>query len=197
MTLALGAPAMADTINFGQFGAEGSSVSDPTSGVTADGVHFTISGPGAGFTVLKEGSSWAGEFATGTPLLFDNKSPGAVTITFASPLSSLTSLSIQDNLTGGYTAFVGVYSGATFINTFQYAAVNNLGPEGSIPSFDIPVSGFDKLIITTTNDGFGWALGGVVGSFVPEPGTWTLMLLGFGALGVALRARRRHAAVAA
>jgi hypothetical protein len=31
---------------------------------------------------------------------------------------------------------------------------------------------------------------------VPEPATWAMMLMGFGGLGVALRARRRTAAIA-
>jgi hypothetical protein len=34
-------------------------------------------------------------------------------------------------------------------------------------------------------------LGGVTAAAVPEPGTWALMLLGFGAVGVSMRRRRR------
>jgi hypothetical protein len=34
------------------------------------------------------------------------------------------------------------------------------------------------------------------GSAVPEPGTWALMILGFGAVGGALRGRRQGAAFA-
>ena len=30
------------------------------------------------------------------------------------------------------------------------------------------------------------------GSGVPEPGTWAMMLLGFGGIGVSMRRRRRH-----
>jgi hypothetical protein len=197
LALATSAPAFADTINFGQFGSEFQTLPNTLHGHTADGVDFTVSVPGDGFEILVEGSSWAGEFNAGAPLLYNREQPGeAVTFQFASPLDSLTSLSIQANATGPYTAFVGVYSGATFINTFQYSGVNNLGPEGTIPSFDIPVSGFDKLIITTTNDGLGWALGGVVGPVgggVPEPASWALMIVGFAAAGAMLRARTRPA----
>ncbi len=44
-------------------------------------------------------------------------------------------------------------------------------------------------------DGASGGLGG--GTPVPEPTTWSLMLLGFGGLGVTLRTRRRRSALAA
>ena len=34
-----------------------------------------------------------------------------------------------------------------------------------------------------------------VGGGIPEPATWTMMILGFGGLGALLRRRRKHAAV--
>ena len=40
-------------------------------------------------------------------------------------------------------------------------------------------------------------LGGITFSAAPEPATWAMMLVGFGALGLALRSRRPRAALAA
>lgn len=40
-------------------------------------------------------------------------------------------------------------------------------------------------------------LGGLVLTSVPEPGTWTMMLLGFGAIGAAMRRNRRKLATSA
>ncbi|MBL8773372.1 MAG: PEP-CTERM sorting domain-containing protein [Phenylobacterium sp.] len=57
---------------------------------------------------------------------------------------------------------------------------------------------FTSLSFTDTSEnwhGFTVGVGGVAGG-VPEPGTWALMILGFGGAGAALRSRRRVAATA-
>ena len=59
--------------------------------------------------------------------------------------------------------------------------------------------GFVNLVESNNGLGKGWssflALGGVLGGGVPEPSTWAMMLLGFGAIGVTLRGSRRRVAV--
>lgn len=61
--------------------------------------------------------------------------------------------------------------------------------------------GFNNLVESNNGLGKGWssflALGGVLGGGgVPEPATWALMLMGFGAIGASLRDSRRRRAAA-
>ncbi|MDQ4420945.1 PEPxxWA-CTERM sorting domain-containing protein [Sphingobium sp. DEHP117] len=75
----------------------------------------------------------------------------------------------------------------------SYVTSNSSSPRplntGSLrsTSWIIEAGGADSLI-----DGF--KIGQVTASAVPEPATWALMILGFGAAGVALRSRRAKAA---
>ena len=59
--------------------------------------------------------------------------------------------------------------------------------------------GFNNLVESNNGLGKGWssflALGGVLGGGVPEPATWAMMLVGFGAIGATLRGSRRRAAM--
>ena len=63
----------------------------------------------------------------------------------------------------------------------QYAVSNNDGSWSQLGSRA-------SLGVRITND-----VGPLVPGAVPEPGTWAMMLIGFGAIGGALRARRRVA----
>lgn len=55
------------------------------------------------------------------------------------------------------------------------------------------VAGQYKLLINGDNSDTGALEGSVTIAAVPEPGTWAMMLLGFGAAGYAMRRRRRPA----
>ena len=183
------APVLADSIDFGQFGAEFSTSPSPLRGVTADGVGFTLVGA-TDFTRYNEGSGWAGEFNAGTPLLYVGT--GQMVFFFDHSIDGLTGLSAQANLTGDYTATaVGSLLGVPVVFS-TYDSTNNLGPEGSIPHFTLG-GPLDGLTVTTTNQGAGFAVGTAA---VPEPAAWALMIAGFGLVGTALR-RRQDVAVAA
>ena len=57
-------------------------------------------------------------------------------------------------------------------------------------SFETPTTG-----ITTDIPGFSALVFTPNGNVVPEPGTWAMMLMGFGAAGYAMRRRRRSAGI--
>lgn len=176
-------PAIADSIDFGQFGSEFTTLAGPLRGVTNDGVGFSLVGA-TDFTRYDEGSSWAGEFDHGQKLLYVGT--GQMVFYFDHELSSLTGLAAQANLTGDYTAVAQAYIGGFNYLTSIYFGTNSLGPEGSIPHFSLN-GPLDTLSVYTSNEGAGFAIGGVAG--VPEPASWALMIGGFAMTGFALRRR--------
>ena len=187
--------AQADSFSFGDYFFPGDTPPNGFSSFTDDLVAYQASGPGTGFTIFEEGSGWAGEFVRNTTLLFDNGAPGAVIINFQSPITSITGLAAQPSLDGAYTATLDAYDGATFLGSSRYNGFNAPGPEGTISNFDFAAPEITSIVISTTNDAGGFAIGGGIG--IPEPGAWTLMLAGFSSLGVAMRTRRRLIAEAA
>ena len=202
-------PAFADSIDFSQYGAPGTAVASGSSGVTRSGVDFTISNAD-GFTEYledyahAEAYSWAGEFNYHEVILFNNGDSGATTITFATPLSSILHVEAQANYGGDFTESMRVYDGATLLGTVSANADNTPGvqaAEGTMPYLSYVSGSADitSIVISTTNSGSGFALGGTggMGGGVPEPATWAMMLVGFGGLGAAMRStRRKQAAVA-
>ena len=58
-------------------------------------------------------------------------------------------------------------------------------------SFTNPTAGNIQLQFVGTNDNtpYGAAIGGISVSAIPEPATWAMLLLGFGAIGWSLRRR--------
>ena len=159
---------------------------------TVGGDVATFTGPGAGFTRLNEGDGWDGEFVHGSPLYFDNGVPGSVTATFsiAFPAIAVNSflLSIQANDFGPYTATLSAFFMGSFVGSDTYSSDNLPGPEGTIPTFNFAAFGgsmVDELVYSTTDDAGGLAFG----PNLPEPATWALMLVGFGAIGSAMRRR--------
>ena len=211
--LAGAAPAFADSIDFAQFGAPGSTFGSPLVGTTNGGVSFSVASPAGSFSEYLEDAtrsydySWAGEFAKGETILYDNGGSGAVTIDFATPVTSVLDLEAQANNYGAYTATLIAYDGTTELGSVSYDAFNdagNAGVEGTIPNLNFSASAITSIVIGTTNDSYGFALGGT-GGFnnpvpgAPEPGTWALMFGGIAMIGGMLRianARRRENEVA-
>ena len=176
---------------------------DGVTGTTTGGVAFTITGPGGGYTGKTQGGDWQGQFANSAAVLYDNGDFGAVTITFATPIQSITDITAQATLFGGYTSTFDAYNSAhQLIGVGHFTSDNNdgLNPD-TIPGFSFTSSTADisYIVLSTTDDGQGVGLGptateDVIVEGVPEPATWTLLLVGFGGLGAGLRLTRRKTA---
>jgi len=92
---------------------------------------------------------------------------------------------------GGAGALIGQTLGGTFTLTFA-AAQDDLSLENLFvryQSIDAPTLGIQG--------GSGTGIPGNGGGVIPEPGTWMMMIVGFGAVGTMVRsARRRKYAIA-
>ena len=190
--------ASADTINFGQFSG---TLPNVTTGTTTGGVGFTMTGPGGGFSILTQDVTWLGNFPDNTPVLWNNSGPGSVTFDFNTPITSISKIAIESNYYGAFVGTLDAYDGSTLVGSESVDGVSAYAPN-TAPAFDVSAPVITSIVISTTNDGVGFGLGGVGGtggyngSGVPEPAAWAMMLAGFFGIGAATRANRRKAAVA-
>jgi hypothetical protein len=213
------APALADTIDFTQWGGAGATLGNGGTGHTSGGAGIEISGPASnGFTVfIQTTGGWQGQFADAASLLYDNDIPGPVTITFATgadltPIQSISDITAQADDFGPYTTTFEAFScnGETLVADCAgkgqligvgHFSSDNLGNADTIPGFSFTSTSADiaYIVLSTTDDADGIGVGptattNVVVTGVPEPATWTLLMGGFGALGAALRFGRRRTA---
>jgi PEP-CTERM motif len=188
--------AHADSINWGQWGL--GTFGGTLSGVTTDGVDFTITSPNGLFEVLQQGSGWDGIFNTGDPVLWNGEGSGDDRITFATPISSLT-LAAESNLYGTFNEYMFSYDSLSNLldHPFVPGLTSTFAP-GTAVSFTTTADGIAFIDVSTSNDGGGFGIGGGSLSAVPEPSTWAMLMLGFVGLGFAgYRAKARSAAFAA
>jgi PEP-CTERM motif len=192
-TMAFTVPAFADSINWGQWGYV--AVVGSLSGVTADGVAFTITSPGTGFEVLQQGVSWFGIFPTDAPVLFDGDTSGDDSITFATPITSLT-LAAEADLYGAFNEYMYAYdASSTLVDAENVLGLTSTYAPGTETFFTVAGPGIVTINVGTSNDSLGFGLGGGSVSIVPEPSTWAMMLLGFAGLGFAGYRKAKASAV--
>ena len=120
------------------------------------------------------------------------------------PTTSFTgSFDINDTTSGVYSILLGSSTPGVIFNSASL-----FGILGSVGTYNLTGGGTNVMQLAptaigagdyrfsfagTNNNPSGVASGNVTISAVPEPGTWALMLLGFGAIGLTLRSRRRPA----
>jgi hypothetical protein len=128
--------------------------------------------------------------------VFGGLSHGSIEITNAF-LFQLTSWD-QTSQNGDSTYRVEGYDGATLLYTLTGSVP---GVPGGVPWLTIAgnSTSVNRLVFTLTTQGTSTNFDNVVldaAAPVPEPGTWALMIVGFGAAGFAMRRARAKSAVA-
>lgn len=111
-----------------------------------------------------------------------------IAYSFDFPLAGAGAGDVSASLVGGdNTIFTSVdLNGAAF----SFNADNSLGSVENAPIFGTPTANLLTANFKILNDGVGAFNGSVSATALPEPGTWAMMLVGFGMIGFALRRNR-------
>lgn len=168
--------------------AYGSNFADITALTLDDGTAISF-GSDVNIRTIGDGwATWSGGY-TGQ-VLFTNEL-SSLTATFLTPVSAFgffaepvdfSDFDITIVLSDGSTLTQSV-NGSSGADFFGWAG-------GGITSYTISISGQSSFA-------FGDFYSAIGAQAVPEPGTWAMMLLGFGAIGLAVRRSRRRSLQAA
>jgi PEP-CTERM motif-containing protein len=188
-----------DTIAWAQLGPAGTAVSTPVAVVSNNGLTGSVNDSDGSAQRRDEGTDWNSNFAPGDALLFNNFD-GLINITFDTPVTAA-GAQFGANLFGPFLARIW-YDDGTFANLgFNVPGVNAATEDDSAVFIGV-ISDSPNIVGITyglhvTQNTFGFVIGDVqLIDSVPEPGTWAMMLLGFGAIGLSMRRRRRTFALA-
>ncbi|RVU04323.1 PEP-CTERM sorting domain-containing protein [Novosphingobium umbonatum] len=123
------------------------------------------------------------------------------TFTYVAPYAGTLTIKLFSSITGADTNVnfatngVRLYNGATATGAYTYLNVLSSGAT-ELQSLVLAVAAGDTFTLATKYSSA--SLGSFTLSFaVPEPATWALMILGFGAVAYAMRRRNAGALVAA
>ena len=163
----------------------------------------------AGFTFTQNANAYVRSGALGLDPGVSAPPPGDLTnyeTVLANGLATLTT----SNLLTTFSFYLGspdTYNSVTFygLNGYQQTlsgsgilgmAVNADGDQsiGRRVSYDFGVQQVNRIEFASSGNSFEFdRLAGSIQANVPEPATWAMMILGFGAIGAVIRRRRRRA----
>lgn len=172
-----------------------------TSGLqTEDFESFTVvattngtSGPG--YTISSTGFDTRSISPCALSLCGDNTTPGGEVFAYSNSANALLTFNFDNPVNAFGAYFGGLQTGSNSldfggnsaaINTTQnggFAFVGFYDPNNTYSSVTVNIP-FDLISVDDVRYGF-------VQSAIPEPGTWAMMILGFGLIGGAMRTRRR------
>jgi PEP-CTERM motif len=159
----------------------------------------------SGFTRLVEGTDWFGNFAVGNNVLFTGDTANTPAASSAFTMNFNTAVAgvgakIQSNRLGGFTARLEVFNGAVSLGVVNIAGTTDGAEDNSAPFLGAlsDAVNITKAVYTlTSNTGDGLGINRELttdtlrqGQPVPEPAT--IALVSIGALGAAIRRRRRQ-----
>jgi hypothetical protein len=162
------------------------------------GYSFTFAGgnaPGTGLFTGSQSGITAAPPGDGTQYASVLGPDGVATLTLASP--NLVGISFFMGSPDQYNSVVFRLGNAVVasFNGDQFTGPPANGDQslGERVSFKFNGAAVDNVQFTSTQNSFEFDR---VGLAVPEPGTWALMILGFGGVGAMVRSRRRQALTA-
>ena len=192
--------AKADTIDFSQFGPQNTQLNSPITGTTTSGVGVTLTSPIGSFFTRVEGDSWQGIFPSGAALLWDGDHSGVVSLTFATPIQSLT-LAAQADAAGPFVQTMQAFdAGSTLLDTKTSPTINNcqdLSCEGTHAFLTVVGLNITRVDVSVSHDSSGFALYGGAGvNPVPIPGALPLFAGGLGLISLLAKRKSRKGAAA-
>jgi hypothetical protein len=143
---------------------------------------------------------WSGNFAGGTPLLWNQGVAGDIILSFTSGAVSAVGAQFQSDNFGPFVARITTNDGSFFDVTGNSTSSGDnsavfIGAQSDTASISSII--FHQLSDGETNDfaisGLSFITGSV--SAAPEPATWAMMIGGFGMAGASLRRRRNKVSV--
>ena len=120
--------------------------------------------------------------------------PGSGTIDVAAGFGHLLSFTYGSFVDGAVSVYSGVDGAGTLLGSLALPAADPAAP--FVPE-SLAFAGTARSVVFT---GLSATVGiddVTLGTAVPEPATWAMLLIGFGGLGAAMRSRRRRSAATA
>ena len=191
------APTGVDTIDWSQLGPAFNTVSSPASWTSNLGAPGTASDSGT-LEQVDEGNGWTGTFNLNDHLLWNQDNGNAIDIHFSSPIS-LGGAQIQNDFSGNFTGYIQAIGSFGTSQKFQISGNNTQAEDGSAPFIgiqDLSGGNITDLLFTTdsaVNGGTNFTAIDTVllGSAVPEPGSFAVVGLLFLILAATFRKQMR------
>jgi hypothetical protein len=175
-----------DSISWSQLGAAYTTLTSPQPFTSGGGLTGIVSSAGGQFMRLDQGNGWGGNFAAGTPLLWDAGVGPDITLTFTAGVFAV-GAQIQADFFGPFTA--QVFGGGVLLGTFTENGNSTNGSDNSaifigLQSTSADITSIQFTLTNATSSPNDFAIGPVqLLSAIPELSTWGMMIVGFASVG--------------